>query len=300
MPIIDYILGMLGTGLVFAGPLPWCVLLVSILGDKHKNAGIAHHLLISLSVWCIFQVAVGLLLGILHLLTLPALVLVEAVSLVTGVITLLYLERKNPWLYPGNLPKLPTGWSNLEKLILGIIAITGLVLLWGIMTCPITDYDSLAYHLPTMAQWYQTGTFPLLEQFHQISRYPYNWEVLCTLFLYPLGGNDLLVALPNLIAWADVGSVRISFKPGHGGKADIQPDSRGIGINPAPHPGECQYFTCGPSPGSVFYGRLIFRGIIHSNRICLLYFFIPGRPGNAGRNKNLRAHLTGCCWDSSW
>ncbi len=70
---------------------------------------------------------------------------------------------------------------------------------------PVVDYDSLAFHLPTMALWFQTGRLEMMEQFaHTTSLYPYNWEALCSLSLFPLR-EDFLVTLPNLVAWAILG-----------------------------------------------------------------------------------------------
>src|SRR5262249_46407118 len=81
------------------------------------------------------------------------------------------------------------------------LAATMLVL--RIATTPITDFDSLAYHLPVMAKWYQTQRFAMLEEFyttvHRTSYYPHGWEALSALFILPFG-EDFVVALPNVVA----------------------------------------------------------------------------------------------------
>src|SRR5437773_10167497 len=57
-----------------------------------------------------------------------------------------------------------------------------------------------------MARWHQTHALVTPEPIDasrfalQIGRYPFAWELLCTLFLMPFH-EDFLVALPNLIAW---------------------------------------------------------------------------------------------------
>jgi 4-amino-4-deoxy-L-arabinose transferase-like glycosyltransferase len=81
-----------------------------------------------------------------------------------------------------------------------LILIT-LLLLIVIATQPIKNYDSISYHLPQMVKFYQDGKFSMLKQYRgMVGRYPYGWEALCTLFLFPFNG-DFLVSLPNLIAW---------------------------------------------------------------------------------------------------
>ncbi|MGH7896304.1 MAG: hypothetical protein ACREQQ_00005, partial [Candidatus Binatia bacterium] len=74
-----------------------------------------------------------------------------------------------------------------------------------IAASPTKNYDALMYHLPTMANWYQTHSLRTLDAaFPGQSRYPYDWELLCTLFLMPFG-EDFLVLLPNLVAWLVLG-----------------------------------------------------------------------------------------------
>jgi hypothetical protein len=92
--------------------------------------------------------------------------------------------------------------SSSERVILMAIACLGAVLLRKLALQPITNYDSLAYHLPTMAEWYQAGHLPIFSKYFtdQIGYYPYSWELLCLLFIMPFR-EDFLVSFPNFIAW---------------------------------------------------------------------------------------------------
>lgn len=191
-------------GIILVGPLPVCLWTVYILKGKGARPGFAHDLLVISVCWCIIEVSIGLLLGILHCLTLGAVLLAELFVFLLGSILLIVVKRQSPSLGWGNFWRFPTGLSNQEKVIIGFIGFIGILLLLNLMTSPIRDHDSLAYHLPTMAKWYQTGSLPRLAQFKLISSYPYGWEVLGTLFLMPFG-EDFLVALPNLVAWALIG-----------------------------------------------------------------------------------------------
>jgi hypothetical protein len=202
MSIISHILELFCLVIIYIGPLPLCLWFIWLLGKKDKNnkSGFAHFLLVLIVCWCVLEISIGIILGIFHLLNFTTLLLAEIIVFSAGMGFLLSFKRSAPFLYFKDLMKIPQKFNSFEKLILGVISFVCIILLWNIMTFPIKDYDSLAYHLPVMAKWYQTGSFSMLEQFGQISRYPYNWEVLCTLHLFPFK-RDFLVAFPNLIAW---------------------------------------------------------------------------------------------------
>ena len=95
--------------------------------------------------------------------------------------------------------------SKWELLVIGSTTTAGLIVTGRTLLRPIIDWDLLWYHLPNMAIWYQTGSFDMMSPtgdigFDQALRYPYDWEALCSLFLFPMG-EDFLVALPKLLAW---------------------------------------------------------------------------------------------------
>jgi dolichyl-phosphate-mannose-protein mannosyltransferase len=92
--------------------------------------------------------------------------------------------------------------SGAERWMLFVV--TGLLVLLVLeeFGLPTGDYDSLAYQLPRVVEWYQQGTF--LERPPQwagwINSYPYGWNTLFFLMVAPLG-HDQLALLPNLTAW---------------------------------------------------------------------------------------------------
>src|SRR5437667_6894993 len=92
----------------------------------------------------------------------------------------------------------------MERALLVVAAIMALSLLARVAMTPISDVDSLGYHLPAMATWYQHGSFVELEGFSFVARYPFSWEVLSGLFAMPFR-EDFLVAAPNLVAWSVFG-----------------------------------------------------------------------------------------------
>ena len=196
-------LNMLKGLLVLIGPLPLALALVRTSEDRERGG--AHALLVMLVVWCALQAGLGVVLGSLGLYApFPAL-LAEGLLLVSGIVALVLLSQRGHRA-PGAF------WPWLERIdpasgvLLGLIALAGLWNLREVLVNAITDYDSLAYHLPAMAEWAQKRRLVYLDQFaaSPISRYPYGWEVLCAL-TFLAADSDLLVALPNLLAWALLG-----------------------------------------------------------------------------------------------
>jgi len=161
--------------------------------------------LMVLVAWCIVQVCIALGLGTLGQLHLRAVLLAEMAA--STIILASPAARRRL----GALVASPLSLAWPDRLVSLALGIVGLTLLVQLAVRPITDYDSLAYHLPRMAQWYQARALPVPElelgvgRFgRQVSRYPFGWELLCTLFLLPFG-EDFLVALPNLLAWLMLG-----------------------------------------------------------------------------------------------
>ncbi|HUV39175.1 MAG TPA: phospholipid carrier-dependent glycosyltransferase, partial [Planctomycetota bacterium] len=96
--------------------------------------------------------------------------------------------------------------SRGETMLLAAVLLLALAMLTHVLLRPITSYDSLAYHLPTMGQWYQTGSLVKLQQFYLEPSwgFPYGWELVCSLLLVATG-SDVAVALPNVVAWVILG-----------------------------------------------------------------------------------------------
>ncbi len=195
---------------IVLAPLPLCLSLTLLTENGKERIGFIHGWLTLLTAWCIIETSLGVLLGIFHHLTLGAVLTSELLVFVCGVVVWLSLRRRVSLCSIASLLTWRRPLNNLETLVVGAIAFVGCALLWRIATRPITEYDSLSFHLPVMAKWYQTSSFTMLEQFYNLksyspqSMYPYSWEVLCTLFLMPFR-EDFLAAFPNLIAWMILG-----------------------------------------------------------------------------------------------
>ncbi len=79
-----------------------------------------------------------------------------------------------------------------------------LLLFGNLLSQPITDYDSLYYHLPFVANLHATGGLTTATVATVVAWYPFGWETLAALFVLPLQ-QDLLVTLPNLLVWGSWG-----------------------------------------------------------------------------------------------
>ena len=86
-----------------------------------------------------------------------------------------------------------------EYVVLLIAALLGTTLLLRTVATPILETDSLVYHLPAVAQWYQAGTLSPVPRPDQIAYYPYDWELLSLLFVLPFG-DDTAAAVPQVRA----------------------------------------------------------------------------------------------------
>ncbi len=199
----SYIISFVFFVILAGSPIPLCLLLLSLQKEK-RGPSPSENLLAFISSWCIIQTATGLLLGICGCLAPWPLLTAELVLAAVGKILLRCRKSPGSTLSVGNLfmPRRP--FDRTEAVVLLAILFAGFVFLWIALSVPVTDYDSLAYHMPAMAEWYQTGFLKMLTPSGQIGRYPYGWEVLCTLFMFPFRG-DVAVTLPNFAAWLLLG-----------------------------------------------------------------------------------------------
>jgi len=192
---------------ILLGPIPFGLSLILASENGKEKSSPVHCALILLTGWCVIETCLGLFLGMIHHLTLGGVLLSESMTFVAGMAVFISQRRRAPLFSFRNLLRFTRPLSYIEALIITSICVAGFALSWRLATGPITEYDSLAYHLPAMANWYQRASFAMLDQFYYPeypSTYPYNWETLCTLFLMPFH-EDFLVTLPNLIAWVLLG-----------------------------------------------------------------------------------------------
>jgi len=197
------ILDILYFGLLVIAPLPLIrFLLWNLQGwiPNHSypegNFSFRFVAVVLMVVWLAIQAMVSLVLGMAGILTKSALLFTELFLASIGFILL--TRGRVCWKI---LPlEFLWGLSWLEKAALLAIGITGLVL-WGNASCePITNFDTLSYHLPNMAHWFQTGSLNRVAGLGQISYYPYHWELIATLFLFPFH-TDFQATFPNLAAF---------------------------------------------------------------------------------------------------
>jgi hypothetical protein len=182
-------LELLGVAVVLAGPLPLCLTLA------RAGAGLADHALATLVAWCAVQAGVALALGLAGWLRPGPLLAAEL-----GLLALTAPRLRTVARLPRPVPPL----EPLEWLTVAAVAALGVTLLLRAMAQVVTEHDSLGYHLPALARWVHAGALLPLERSDQIGHYPYGWELLSTLLVVPLR-DDLLVCLPNLVAWLVVG-----------------------------------------------------------------------------------------------
>ncbi len=202
MSFLSHAVDMAVFSFVCLAPVPLCWLLVR--SRLETIASISDVLMSLLLWWLAAQCGMGIALGALGWLRLETILGAEATLLVLGIV----LARRSREAPPGLATLLHSvsgralGWRT-TLLLLALAGVGGTYLCF-LATQPVTEHDSLVYHLPQVAECFQSGSLTILPWFGQIGRYPYGWEVLASLCVFPFA-EDLLVCLPNWIAWVLLG-----------------------------------------------------------------------------------------------
>ncbi|MEG4961771.1 MULTISPECIES: hypothetical protein [unclassified Microcoleus] len=193
--------------IIVAGPIPLSLSLAFENQNENNNYSFPHFLLVLLTGWSIAQVCIGLILGSADRLNIAAVVIAEILICAIGLILIYTKNHKTFTFSQWPIPRIKQPRDISEYLIIFATAVAGLLLLETLATKPTTNYDSLWFHLPAIARWYQTHSFTLLDtagnwifEQEQAKVYPYNWHVLSVLCLIPFK-EDFLAAFPLLIAW---------------------------------------------------------------------------------------------------
>ena len=197
--------------LIFFGPIPLCLYLTTHRNPKSIVSSPIKSVLDIATFWCVIQISIGFCLGSLARFTLlPALAL--EMALIGLGSCLLYA---NPRLRANlgqhwNLAFQPK-FRRSELVVLASIAFVGFVLLERLATQPFVNSDTLWFHGPIIARWYQTGSFSQLDPLGNwiiahphAQNYPYTWTVLSVFCLLPFQ-QDFLAALPIFLSWLMLG-----------------------------------------------------------------------------------------------
>lgn len=193
--------------IIVFGPIPLSLFLAFENQKANSNCSFPHFLLVILTGWSIIQVCIGLILGSVDRLNLAQVIIAEILICAIGTIPIYTKKNRAFTLSHWQIPKLKQPLNSSEILIILTVAFAGIVLCYTLATKPTTNYDSLWFHLPAIARWYQTHSFTLLDatgnwifEQEQARVYPYNWHVLSALCVIPFR-SDFLAAFPLLIAW---------------------------------------------------------------------------------------------------
>ncbi len=207
MPIPQYLWELSLFLIIAVGPIPLSLSLAFENQNENSNYSFPHFFLVLLTGWSIAQVCTGLILGSADRLDISAVIIAEIVICAIGLI-LIYAKNHRAFSFSQwQIPQLNQPLGKSEYLIIGATTFAGFVLWETLATKPTTNYDSLWFHLPAIARWYQTHSFTLLDaagnwifEHEQARVYPYNWHVLSALCVLPFR-EDFLTAFPQLIAW---------------------------------------------------------------------------------------------------
>jgi fumarate reductase subunit D len=201
---------------VLVGPIPFSLSLIALVERWKGAAGfdpvsgrgmsLAHSFLLLLTSWCIIETCVVVVLGIIHHFALGAILFSEVAVFAIGMFVRWKNRDNERAMSLFRRPEISDRFNGFEKMIVAAILVVLGFLVLDVTVIPITDYASLRYDFPTMANWYQTSSLATAEEFRfvEAGRYPGSWEAFCTLFMMPFR-EDFVVAFPNLVAWAIFG-----------------------------------------------------------------------------------------------
>lgn len=186
--------------MVVAGPVPACLWLLTTRRPSPPVHSILDALLDLAVTWTAAQVVLGLTLALAGGFTVAVLLGAESVLLLAGFALLRGTGPRSVLAFFAWRRAISVTEAAL-LLALGIVAGSAA---WELMRQPTTNFDSLAYHLPVMATWVQSGRLEIFPALGQTALYPSHWELLGAMVFLPMQ-HDLLVSLPNLLAWAHLG-----------------------------------------------------------------------------------------------
>jgi hypothetical protein len=115
-----------------------------------------------------------------------------------------YLRRRDVALVPAFAMSRPV------PVLVFAVALNSFVLCWTLLRNAPVNFDSLAYHLPMIADWVREGGLLSRPELGQVNYYSFHWEVFAALNVALLGG-DAFVAWPNVLAWIMVGILAFSL-----------------------------------------------------------------------------------------
>jgi hypothetical protein len=179
--------------IIIGGPLP--LGLFAVLTLFKTGTDLLEIALLTLLGWITISTLLALLVGIAGALKLFPLLIINGLLLVFGI----YLLFRKTQVDSINSSQ-SMQFTKPDRMLVTLFVLVGIYISWTLITQPARDFDSLYYHLPNMVKWYQTGTLERIPGIGQMSFYPYNWELLATLFIIPFK-SDLLITFINLVAW---------------------------------------------------------------------------------------------------
>jgi hypothetical protein len=200
MALLSLVARLCAGSLALCAPLPLCWALCSPRRGSVDATPEprSHRLLTCLVLWALVHSGLALLLLAAQRYTTPWVLVSEALVAAAG--TALLTRGAAP--LSGAAPALPPS----ERLLVAAHAALLLFLLYLCASRPITDFDSLAYHLPIVTEWIQRGGFAPPSPFGGLQQtfYPYTWEAICGLGMMILGRDDAAL-WPNLFCWLILG-----------------------------------------------------------------------------------------------
>lgn len=202
LSLVEHGLGVVRFAVIAGAPL---LLGAALLAVDPAPRSLPRRVLVVLTLWCVIEADIALLAGLLHRFDWVTVLAAELLILAAAGAVL--LRQRETWRHITGAARHEAQRAGApERMVLLALALVGVSLLWHCAAVPVIDWDSWAFHMPSMARWLQAGEFVRLEQYALRPRngYPYTWEAVSALFMMPFG-EDTLVTFPSLVAWVLLG-----------------------------------------------------------------------------------------------
>ncbi len=209
MTPVEVIFGLSGLLLLVAWPLPLLLTAITHLSGNSVKAPFGYHWLVLLTGWWSFQLGLGLAVGAIGLFNAPVIFSLQFALFIAGMVSFrrINVEEKLSffsWMLPHrslNTVESSVGFVLLLAFFLGI---------FQTIKNPTSEFDSLAYHLPVMANWVQQGNLWGFVEIGHVGMYPSHFELLSALFFFPWN-SSLMVGFPSILAWVYAGNALYVF-----------------------------------------------------------------------------------------
>jgi len=195
--------------LLMTWPLPLLLIAFARLNRTPVVAPFGYHWLVLFTGWWSLQLSLGLVAGMVGLFKAPVIFSLQLIFFLLGLVLLRRRTSESffstaSWMLPGR------PLNTVESSTIFVLLLTFFLGIFQTIYHPSSGFDSLAYHLPVMANWIQQGNLWGFAEIGHVGMYPSHFELLSVLFFFPWE-SSLMIGFPSILAWVYAGMALYVF-----------------------------------------------------------------------------------------